>query len=148
MGYNWVMTEQFTITIPEPLFKRAKALARARKRPLEKVIAEALDRALPTDTADLEEERYGLPFASAGEEGEKLDQETVAYEAMHNQLLATYAGEHVAIYNGQLVDHDSDFLSLVDRIDSLYPDEVVLIKRVTPLPERVLRVYSPRLERI
>lgn len=147
-GYNWVMTEQFTITIPEPLYRRARALAKSRNRSLDVLIADALDRGLTTDEADIEEEQSSSPFASAGEEGKKLHEETVAYEAMHDQLLATHFGEHVAIFNGQLVDHDPDFLTLLGRIDARYPDDVVLIKQVTPLPERELRIYSPRLERI
>lgn len=139
------MAEQFTITIPEPLYRRARALARSRNRSLDVLIADALDRGLLQATA---EDAYESPFASEGEDGEKLTRETGAYEAMHDQLITKYFGEHVAIYNGQLVDHDPDLLTLVSRIDALYPDEVVLIKHVMPLPERMLRVYSPRLERI
>jgi hypothetical protein len=142
------MSAQVTVVIPEPLFKRANALARARMRPIETVIAEALDLGLSSETAEVQEGESNSPFASAGEEGKRLAEETAAYEAMHGQLLTSHPGEHVAIYNGQLVDHDPDLLTLVSRIDALYPDEVVLIKQVMPLPERVLRVFSPRLERI
>ena len=141
------MTEQFTITIPEPLYRRARALARSRNSPLDDLIAEALDRGLPDDTADVEEKQYVSPFASAGEEGAKLHKETVAYEAMHTQLLAQYAGEYVAIFNGQLVDHDTDELALLLRIDAEYPDEVVLMKQVLSSPMREFFVRSPRLER-
>lgn len=139
------MTEQFTITIPESLYRRARALAQSRHRSFDVFIADALDRGLHQAAA---EDAYESPFATEGEDSEKLTRETAAYEAMHDQLIAEYFGKHVAIYNGQLVDHDPDLLTLVGRIDALYPDEVVLIKQVAPLPERVLRVYSPRLERI
>lgn len=138
------MAEQFTITIPESLYRRARALAQSRNRSLDGLIADALDRGLLQTSA---EDAYESSFATEGEDGEKLTRETAAYEAMHAQLLAQYAGEFVAIFNGQLIDHDTDELALLDRLDAEYPEEVVLMKRVLPSPMQEFFVRSPRLER-
>ena len=138
------MTEQFTITIPESLYRRARALAKSRNRALDVLIADALDRGLLQTTA---EDIHESPFSSEGEDGEKLSLETACYEAMHAQLLTQYAGEYVAIFNGELVDHDTDELALLSRLNADYPNEVVLMKRVLPSPMREFFVRSPRLER-
>ena len=71
--------------------------------------------------------------------------EEAAYRNMHAELMARYAGQYVAIYGGRLIDHDPDELALLRRLDAHHPDNVVLMKRVRPLPEPELRVRSPRL---
>ncbi len=78
---------------------------------------------------------------------QKMQQEIAAYHQMHPALLLKYKGAQVAIHQGQLVDFDSDLLSLFLRIRERYPDEVVLIRQVYDEPEKVYVVRSPRLER-
>jgi hypothetical protein len=140
------MAEQVTITIPEPLYRRARALAHARHSSLDFIIADALDRGLMDEPAIVGEVSES-PFSSEGEAGKKIADETAAYEANHTRLIADHAGEYVAIFNGRLVDYDVDESTLLRRINSFYPDDIVLIKHVVPLPEPELRVRSPRLER-
>lgn len=74
-----------------------------------------------------------------------LARETAAFRAMHQQLLERYPTEFVAIYRGQLIDHDVDQLALYLRIDELYPDEIILIKQVLPEVEEIYTIRSPRL---
>jgi hypothetical protein len=76
-----------------------------------------------------------------------MSREIAAYENMHSELITTHDGEFVAVFDGKLIDHDPDELALMRRIDTRYPNEVVLLKRVRPMPERELRILSPRLER-
>ena len=130
------MSTYVTISIPEPLYRRARELARARQRPLDAVIAEVFEQGLPPESADV---RTPAEMAMA--------REMAAYEAMHATLMANYAGEHVAIFGGELVDHDADQTALLRRVDVHFPDDVVLLKQVRPWPEPKLRVRSPRLVR-
>ncbi len=77
---------------------------------------------------------------------EKMKAETAAFEHMHAQLLTDYLGEHVAIHNGQLVDHDRDLLALRKRIRQRFGRMSILLREVTPereLPELLIR--RPRL---
>lgn len=74
-----------------------------------------------------------------------LARETEAFRAMHDQLLKEYAGQYVAIHQGQLVDHDPDQFALYLRMDKLYPDEILLIKQVSPVVDEVYTIRSPRL---
>jgi hypothetical protein len=74
-----------------------------------------------------------------------MTQEEAAYENLHPELIQRYAGQYVAIWQEQLIDHDVDELVLLARIEGQYGNEVVLMKQVRPLPEPELRIRSPRL---
>ena len=72
-------------------------------------------------------------------------QEVEAYHRLHPELLAEYEGQHVAIYQGRLVDHDPDPDVLVKRTLAHFPGEVVLQRQVEASPETILNFRSPRL---
>jgi hypothetical protein len=46
---------------------------------------------------------------------EVIRQEVQHYQALHADLKAKYLGQHVAIHEGRLVDHDTDPMSLTHR---------------------------------
>ncbi len=75
-----------------------------------------------------------------------MRQEGQAFRAMHAELLVKYAAEYVAIYHGQVVDHDPDQLALLTRIDRQYPETAVFIAQVLSEPEEVYTFRSPRFE--
>lgn len=128
------MADQVTVTIPQRVYDRAQQLALLHNKEVADVLAEALELA----------EEAGREAQS---EEQLMAREEAAYQAMREELVARYVGEYVAIHRGQLVDHDSDELALLKRIDAKYPDEVVLMRRVLPQPESELRFRSPRLIR-
>lgn len=57
--------------------------------------------------------------------------ETEAFWAMHAELLAQYPGQHVALYQGEVVDHDTDVRRLEARIRTRYGATPVLIAPVS-----------------
>ncbi len=75
---------------------------------------------------------------------EAMAREEEAYQALHPELLKKYAGQHVAIYQGQLVDHDADAETLYLRVRRAYPDVFVLITPVLATAEEEYVVRSPR----
>lgn len=78
----------------------------------------------------------------------KLKDETIAFEQLHPQLVKEYFGQHVAIYQGALVDHDPDLTALRRRIRAKFGQTPVLQREVTQeakLPELV--IHSTRLVR-
>lgn len=87
-----------------------------------------------------------IPFP-AHEKRAVMEQNIAAFKAMHAELLKQYVGQHVAIYDGELVDHDSDPVALIQRTRENYPDQVVLRRKVTHDPEQELRIRHPRFER-
>ena len=77
-----------------------------------------------------------------------MRKEIAAYQKMHSDLVKTYLGEYVAIYQGELVDHDADPVALHERITTNYPDKVVLSRKVQKDADPVLHMRSPRLARL
>lgn len=88
-----------------------------------------------------------IRFSLEEDADKKMQREIAAYRVMHPQLRETHLGMHVAVFQGQLVDSDQEFLALFLRIQKRYPDEVVLMREVRPEADPVYRILSPRLER-
>ena len=78
---------------------------------------------------------------------QKLQQEIQAFHAQHKELLKNYAGQTVAIHQGQVIDHDHDAHSLYLRIREQYGNIPILIRQVTEQVENELTFRSPRLDR-
>lgn len=78
----------------------------------------------------------------------RIQREENAFRAMHAELRAAYPDQYVAVYRGQVVDHDPDQLALFRRVEERYPDAPVLIRQVTPEPEEVYTFRSPRVDEL
>lgn len=129
------MLEQITVTIPQKLYRRVRDLARARNQPVDDVLADVLEQALPAD--------YSSPIDI---EDDAVVREMQAYIQMHPLLKKKYLGQHVAILNGQLIDVDEDYGALYERIDAKYPAQFVWMATIEDEPMPTLVFRSPRLE--
>ena len=69
------------------------------------------------------------------------------YLAMHTELKAKYLGQHVAIHEGRLIDHDSDPMALAHRVRQRYGYIPILITQVSEQPRHEYVIRSPRLVR-
>lgn len=118
------------LVIPRNLLERAKRLAQRQDRQVRDVVAEALERGLPLL------ERQSIPA--------EWEQESGAFRHMHPTWRTEYAGEYVAVYQGELIDHDPAFGALLERVSKLYPDEFVLIRPVQDEPEIIYDHRSVR----
>jgi hypothetical protein len=78
----------------------------------------------------------------------KIQEESKRFQAKHAELYAQYAGQHIAMQEGVVLDHDADLLNLYDRVRARYGDEPVLITPVTAEPIQTFRVLSPRRQRV
>lgn len=132
------MIKDVSVTIPQPIYRRVRQLALARNQPVGDVLANVLDEALPLDDEDV-----GTKPISTDDEA--ADREMHAYIAMHPMLKKNFLGMHVAIYNGELIDHDQSYEALYKRIDKQFPDEFVWLATVEEEPMRTLVFRSPRL---
>jgi prevent-host-death family protein len=74
-----------------------------------------------------------------------MDREIAAYEAQYTGLVASYLGQYVAFYQGELVDHDQDQVALLKRIDGRFPSAIVLIRQVQPTLPGPIQIRSPHL---
>ncbi len=125
------MGTQITLIIPDHIYQQVQQLSESEKRPISDIINNALS--------------YTFPAIHVNPRRAQMEQETVVFWEIHPQLLAQYEGQYVAMYQGQVVDHDQDRLALVARIDQKYGDVIVLIKKVTAASEPDLYFRSPRL---
>ena len=79
-------------------------------------------------------------------EREAISAETQAFWEMHEQLLRAYPGRHVALHQGQVVDHDEDPAVLEKRVREQLGMSPVLFAPVQPGPQRDLRWLGGRTE--
>lgn len=125
------MTKQVTLDLPDAVYEHMKQVATADSRSFAEILSDAIVQAKPT--------LYVHPQRSA------MQNEKAAFLAMHARLLDEYEGQYVAMFQGQLIDHDQDVLALAERIERDYSGDVVLITKVVDQADRVLQFRSPRL---
>ena len=123
------MSTRVTLTIPDELYRQAQQVARLRERDVAEILAEAI--VLEVEVAERARETA-------------VDREEMAFQRLHPQLWQQYPGQYVAIYNGQLIDHDRDQITLFQRVKQKHPGEFIWIAPVyeKPIEEYVIR--SPR----
>ena len=76
---------------------------------------------------------------------QRIREESARFRAQHSTLHANYAGEYVAMRNGQVLDHDPDVQALYLRMHEHFGDEPILIAPVTDTPDPTYNMRSPRL---
>jgi hypothetical protein len=127
------MADQVIVSIPQKLYRRVRELAYAHDRPVDDMLVEVLDQALPPDDEpDVNDEDRGV------------EREMQAYITLHPMLKEKYLGQHVAVYGGQLIDMDEDFAALYERIEAQYPDEFIWLTTVEEEAMPTLVFRSPR----
>jgi hypothetical protein len=75
-----------------------------------------------------------------------MEKEVASYEAQHQELVVQYLGEHIAMYQGKVIDHDRAMFSLLDRVNANYLHHVILVQQVQPTLPPPLVFRSPRLQ--
>jgi hypothetical protein len=124
------MSTQVTLTIPDNIYQQAEYVAQTTNRPVTEVLTETIAKAFPP--LDINPDRPAM------------EREVAAFEAMHASLWSQYPQQYVAIRGGKVIDHDADEATLVERIDSQYPETIILIRQVLPQLPRPLVFRSPR----
>ena len=81
-------------------------------------------------------------------DGDAMSHEIAAYASQHEELIKHYLNQYVAVYQGQVIDHDPDHSALFQRINTNYPEEIVLIRQVRLELPRSLHIRSPRLTQL
>jgi hypothetical protein len=77
-----------------------------------------------------------------------ISAEAAAWYARSDADREPYAGQHVAVLQGEVLDHDSDRLALAQRIRARYPETPVLITAAEARAPREFQIRSPRLARL
>lgn len=69
-------------------------------------------------------------------------EEFESYKRLHGTLKSAYLGQHVAIHEGKLIDHDSDAIKLVARVREHYGRMPILFVQVEESTEPELTIHS------
>lgn len=77
-----------------------------------------------------------------------ISAEAAAWYARPAADRTPYAGQYVAVLEGEVIDHDEDQSALAERIRARYPETPVLITRAEARAPREFHIRSPRLERL
>lgn len=125
------MSKELTIILPDDVYHQFKSAAEASQQDVAEVVAEAAV--------------ANIPQLAIHPRWQEMEREEAAFRDMHEELLLKYLDQYVAIYQGNVVDHDEEFDEIIGRIDEAYPDDIVFISRVSAESERTLRFRSPRL---
>ncbi len=124
------MSVEVTLAIPEEVYRRAKRIARARRRAVADVLVEAIALTEPAAEAD-----------------PAIEREEAAFRRLHPDLRRDYPGQFVAIHDESVVDHDDDQVALFLRVRERFPGQFVWVAPVQESPEEMYRIYSPKLLR-
>lgn len=117
------------IELKEPLLvKQVEQLAAETTRPPEEVL-----------------ERAAWEYLEA-QERQAIHDETEAFWAQHEELVAAYSGQYVALYKGQVVGHDQDVVALERRLRERFGLLPILIAHVKREQRRDLLWRGGRLD--
>ena len=122
---------EITLAVSDPVYQQAAQLAQRTNRPVEEVLADTLEQAFSP---------FGVDACRP-----IMQQEEAAFEAMRATLWEQFPNQYVALHQGQVIDHDSDQVLLVQRVRQKIPrQQVVLFRQVTAVEPPPLRFRSPR----
>ncbi len=76
----------------------------------------------------------------------KISEESAVYRQRHAELREQYLGQYIAMHNGQVVDHDTDFQALRQRIRRRFGRTPVMITLVEDVAERSLVRHGFRMK--
>ena len=120
-----------TVTIPDTVYEQVQAIANKTNSPVDQVMADMLSQ--------------NLRQFPQHKNQDKMREEVAAYERLHPQLVKLYFGQHVAIFQGECVDHDPDPEALLLRVKKTYPNQIVLRRLVEKTPSKELVFRSPKI---
>lgn len=117
-----------TVAVEPELYKRVENAARERQVNVDGILAEAVRRYL-----------WEL-------DRRKISEESARYRQQHAELAPQYLGQYIAMRDGQVVDHDSEFQPLRQRVRQRFADTPVMITLVEPAAETDLTRHGFRME--
>lgn len=134
------MSKEILLSMPDNIYSQMQKHAEKTNQPLDAYILEILANTFSHEETNTEPGQLtSLPDID-------VEREKKAYFALHKTLWRQYPGQHVAIYNGELIDHDMDGVALSKRVYKHYPDKFVLIRQVDQELDPILHFRSPRFE--
>lgn len=124
------------VSLSEPTFERLRRVAKQKKTGVSDLLNQVVENYLANEPVVEPQPDARL---------RQIEREQRAYEAQHPALLKQYAGQYIAMREGQVVDHDAERSALGRRIRARFGQETLLITPVLAHAQREIRVRSPHL---
>jgi predicted transcriptional regulator len=109
-----------TITVEPEIYEQLEAVAEEKQAKTEQIAEEALKRYLWEQN------------------NQKISRESALYREQHSEIKKQFLGKFIAMHQGQIVDHDSDFQILFKRIRERFGNTAVMITNVEEEPYTIL----------
>lgn len=119
---------QHTIQLSPDLYDAVRRRAMAQQKSPDSLVSEWVTEQLDSTEAD--------------ETKNAFEQEIAAFEQMKPALLEQYAGQFVAIYQGQVVAVGDNRLALVKEVYNQFGEVPCYVEQVTAEPPRRVRITS------
>lgn len=117
-----------TVVVKPELYKRVEEAAQEHKASVDEILTKAIERYL-----------WEL-------DRRKVSNESQVYRQQHTELKGQYLGKYIAMHDGQVVDHDSDFRVLRQRVQQRFGRTPVMITLVEDIADQTLARRGFRLE--
>lgn len=130
------------ISLSEQTAARLQVLARQRGANVTDLLEQIIGRYLTATQSSAAD--HATP-AALNDQQRIIEQEQQVFAARHQEFLAMYPGETIAIHAGKVIDHDVDRVALSRRIRGRYGNQPILITPVLPEPIQTMQMRSPHL---
>jgi glutamyl-tRNA reductase len=117
-----------TVAVKPELYKRVEEAAQEHKASVDEILTKAIERYL-----------WEL-------DRRKVSNESQVYRQQHTKLKGQYLGKYIAMHDGQVVDHDSDFRVLRQRVRQRFGRTPVMITLVEDIADQTFARRGFRLE--
>jgi hypothetical protein len=130
------------ISLSEQTAERLHTLARQRGANVTELLEQIVGRYLAVTQAAVDNRT--APSA-VNDQQRIIEQEQQVFAARHQEFLALYPGETIAIHAGKVIDHDVDRVTLSRRTRGRYGNQPILMTPVLPEPIQTVQMRSPHL---
>lgn len=130
------------ISLSEQTAARLQVLARQRGANVTDLLEQIIGRYLTATQSSAAD--HATP-AALNDQQRIIEQEQQVFAARHQEFLAMYPGETIAIHAGKVIDHDVDRVALSRRIRGRYGNQPILMTPVLPEPIQTMQMRSPHL---
>lgn len=124
---------QNTIQLPQDLYETVRKQAKAQQKTADSLVVEWVsERVDETEKSEI---------------NQAFEREIAAFEQLKPTLLEQYAGQYVAIYQGNVVGSGDEKLTLLHEVRERLGRVVCYIEKVVPISPRTVRIPSVRATR-
>lgn len=135
------------VPIHNQVAERLRIEARSRGVAVQELLEKAVNQYLADSSPQSEQNDHQAADGEQARQQQWVYQQQALYESQHSTLYAEYAGQYIAMRDGEVLDHDTDRTALRKRVDQHFAEQPVFVTPVLPESRQVIKVHSTRLVR-